>query len=304
MKYINILILSLILSSCATSQQSAYPKIVNNTLSLEGYPGTWDEDAVHTFSIVEANKDGYRYWGYYALDHYEKDPHIRKGGLARSNDLMNWEKYEYNPIILKNCRWPTVAYQDGVFYMFYAEYNEANDSRIVMASSQNGIDFEDTQVVVPYVKGEQNQNPFIYIDPNDNNFYLFYYNGTERAEDSPKWNVHVKRSKTAHGLVNANSNEVLSADATLAAPSVAYYKGTYYMLVEEFDIPKDKWVTNAFYSNKVDRGYKRVTNNPILEDNDACAFQYVLDGQLHATYSHCLDLANSKWNLRIISMEK
>jgi hypothetical protein len=73
--------------------------------------------------------------------------------------------------------------------------------------------------------------------------------------------------------------------------------------VEEFDKAMDKWVTNAFQSDNVDKGYKRVTNNPILSDNDACAFQYVLDNHLYATYSHCLDLKKGNWVMRMIKLK-
>jgi len=292
----------LLLSITVYGQTSKYPKIIDNQFILQGDKCSWDADAVHTFSIVEANKDDYKYWAYYGLDHYEKDEHIRKGGLARSNDLVNWEKYGYNPIIVSNCRWPSVVIHNGTFYMFYDEYNKANDSRIVMAKSKNGIDFENRTVVVPYANGEQNQNSFIYFNKSDSIFYLFYYNGTERAEKDKRWSIYLKKSNNVTDLAAQKSYEVLTSDKTLAAPSVAYYNNTYYLLVEEFDKAKDKWVTNAFHSDYIDKGYQRVSNNPILFDNDACAFQYVFDNHLYASYSHCLNLQKSVWILRLIKL--
>ncbi len=305
MKTKNLLLISIILfmGNYLFGQDGNYPEIEKNIPVLQGDKCSWDAGAVHTFSIVEANKDGYKYWAYYALDHYEKDKHIRKGGLARSNDLLNWVKYGYNPIIVSNCRWPTVVYHNNIFYMFYAEYNEANDSRIVMLESKNGIDFENKSIVVPYAKGEQNQNPFIYFDKNDLNFYLFYYNGTERAKDNKQWNICVKKNKDIYELAGQVPDKIISSGKTLAAPSVAYYNNTYYLLVEEFDNASNKWVTNAFQSDKVDKGYKRVTNNPVLSDNDACAFQYIFDNELFATYSHCLDLEKGIWDLRMIKLK-
>lgn len=303
LKKISLLLAVSVFNLALFGQNTEYPSITENTLILQGDKCNWDADSVHTFSIVEANKDGYKYWAYYALDHYEKDEHVRKGGLARSNDLVNWDKYEYNPIINKNCRWPTVVFYGDVFYMFYAEYNEDNDSRIVMLNSRNGIDFTEKTVVVPYAKGEQNQNPFIYLNENDSNFYLFYYNGTERAAMNKKWNVFVKKSKNILNLKNQPSLEVLSSNKTLAAPSVAYYNNTYYLLVEEFDNVSDKWVTTAFQSDKIDSDYYRVSNNPLLFDNDACAFQYVFNNKLYVTYSHCLNLKESIWDLRMIKLK-
>ncbi len=289
-----------------TTVAKKYPEIIDDDLIFYGDKCDWDKDAVHTFSIVEANKDGYRYWAYYGLDHYNvREHHIRKAGLARSNDLENWEKYEYNPIINDNCRWPTVVFDHGIFYMFYAEYNDDVDSRIVMVTSKNGIDFGEKTIIVPYEKGKQNQNPFIYKDPNDHHFYLFYYNGTERAKTNKRWNIYVKKSADIAGLKTAKPVEVLSSGGTMAAPSIAYYQGTYYLLVEEFNDSKaqDRWVTNAFYSDRIDGGYRRVANNPVLWNNDACAFQYIFDGKLYFTYSHALKLSESKWNLRMTKMK-
>ncbi len=303
MKTFTQLMLMLAVSICsltALAQKNVYPAIVDDQFVLQGDKCSWDADAVHTFSIVEANKDGYKYWGYYGLDHYENDVHLRKAGLVRSNNLQDWVKYEGNPIIAANCRWPTVVMSNGKFYMFYAEYKAPNsDSRIVMAESSNGIDFENKRVVVPYADGEQNQNPFIYFNQNDNTFYLFYYNGTEHAKANPRWSVYVKKCKNVAELPDQKHYEVVTSSKTLAAPSITFYNNTYYLLVEEFNDARDKWVTNAFQSDFIDKNYKRVTNNPILYKNDACAFQYVFNNNLYVTYSHCISLKEGKWVLRM-----
>jgi hypothetical protein len=301
-----LIVLVLMLNLNLTAQKNKYPEIVNKSLILQGDKCNWDADAVHTFSIVEANKDGYKYWAYYALDHYnDRDTFVRKGGLARSNDLMNWEKYKNNPIINENCRWSTVVYHNNTFYMFYAEYNDDVDSRIVMKTSKDGIKFENMTVIAPYVKGTQNQNPFIYFNKNDNQFYLFYYNGTERAKEGKRWSIMVKKSKDITTLKDKEPKTVLSQNETIAAPSVAFYNGTYYLLVEEFNNSKlqDRWVTNAFYSDKIDSGYKRVSNNPILWNNDACAFQYLINGKLYVTYSHAINEEKSSWNMKMIELK-
>lgn len=300
------LILVLLCNLNLIAQNNKYPAIKNNTMILQGDKCGWDEGSVHTFSIVEVNKDGYKYWAYYALDHYnDRDYFVRKAGLARSNDLINWEKYKNNPIINKNARWPTVVYHNDTFYMFYAEYNDDADSRIIMKTSKDGIEFENMTVVVPYANGEQNQNPFIYFNENDNQFYLFYYNGTERSTQGKTWNILVKKSNKILTLNAKEPKTIISSKETMAAPSIAFYNNTYFLLVEEFNDSKlkDRWVTNAFYSDKIDSGYRRVTNNPILYDNDACAFQYIFDGKLYVTYSHATNLKESIWNLKMIELK-
>ena len=288
------------------AQGVKYPDIINQTLILQGDKCNWDADAVHTFSIVEANKDGYKYWAYYGLDHYnDRDPFIRKGGLARSNDLVTWEKYENNPIINKNCRWPTVVFKNGTFYMFYAEYNDDVDSRIIMMTSKDGIDFGNRTLITDYKSGEQNQNPFIYFNDRDNTFYLFYYNGTERAKEGKRWNILVKKNKDILKLKDTPSKTVITSKETIAAPSIAFYNGRYYLLVEEFAnyATRDRWVTNAFYSDKIDSGFKRVSNNPVLFNNDACAFQHVINGKLYVAFSHAIKRENSSWNLKMIELK-
>lgn len=287
------------------AQQARYPDFTESTLILQGDPCSWDSNSVHTFSVVKANKDGYKYWAYYALDYYGGDKHRRRGGLARSNDLVHWIKYEYNPIINSDCRWSNVILHDGVFYMCYAEYNEDNDSRIVMVTSTNGIDFSDKIVIVPLEKGKQNQNPFIYYNENDSQFYLFYYHGVERASDKKDnvWNIYFKKGKKVTDLKDAIPQTLMTSPKILAAPSVAYYNNRYYLLVEEFNDEQNKWVTTAFESDKIDGGYIKLSNNPILADNDACAFQYVLDNQLYIFYSHCLDLVRSDWEIRMVKVK-
>jgi hypothetical protein len=290
-------------SHALTGQTRNYPVIVDDQLILQGDKGSWDANTVHTFSIVEANKDGYRYWAYYGLDYYEKDEHNRKCGLARSNDLVKWEKYKYNPLITSNCRWPAAVFSEGIFYIFYEEYNPVHDSRIVRMESKNGIDFENKTVIVPYAPGEQNQNPFIFYDNKDSTFCLFYYNGTERAEKDKRWSIYVKKDKNLLNLAGKKPCEVVRSLTTLAAPSVAYYNNTYYLLVEELEASGDNWVTNAFWSQSADKDYERVNNNPVLHHNDACAFQYIFNNQLVVTYSHSVNFNESSWVMRMIKLK-
>ena len=91
-----------------------------------------------------------------------------------------------------------------------------------MMESKNGIDFENQTIIVSYASGEQNQNPFIYFNKNDSTFYLFYYNGTERAEKNKHWSVYLKKSKNILDLADKKPNEVLTSSTALAAPSVTY----------------------------------------------------------------------------------
>lgn len=133
-----------------------------------------------------------------------------------------------------------------------------------------------------------------------NSFYLFYYNGTERSQNNPGWSVYVKKGNNPNDLLTNKPYEVLRSEKTLAGPGAAFYNNSYYLLAEEFNEIHDKWVTTAFQSDEVDKTYPHVTNNPILSQNDACAFQYIFDGNLYVIYSDCLNLEKGNRVMRMI----
>ncbi len=305
----SLIILSMVLfcSIKQYAQEGNYPALSMSKVIIVGDSGKWDYNKAHTLSVVEANRDGYKYWGYYGLAYYGGDPDLRKAGLVRSNDLIHWDKYKGNPIINGDCRWPTVVLDHSVFYIFYAEYNKENDSRIVMLSSKDGIHFINKVVVVPREKGKQNQNPFIYFDKQDRNFYLVYYNGIERSKNPGKnvWNIEIRKSKYVDKLKESTPKTLLSSHLTIAAPSITFFNNRFYLLIEAIG-PKwdNKWVTLGYESKNIEGKYKELSNNPVLFNDDACAFQYVFDNQLYIFYSHCLDLAKWNWELSMVKAIK
>jgi|YelNatPaOPRAMG01_1025707.scaffolds.fasta_scaffold03852_9 hypothetical protein len=303
--FITILLIVCLTNNKQYAQVASYPTISESQVILKGDSGKWDYNKVHTLSVVEANMDGYKYWGYYGLAYYGGDPALRKAGLVRSNDLIHWEKYNGNPIIKGDCRWPTVVLSNSVFYMFYAEYNKENDSRIVMLSSKDGIHFSHKVVVVPREKGKQNQNPFIYFNKNDEHFYLVYYNGIERSKNPNDnvWNIKIRKSKNINKLYSARSVTLLSSKHTAAAPSIAFFNGKYYLLIEAIG-KENQWITLGYESKNIDGNYQEVSNNPVLSNDDACAFQYVFNDELYIFYSHCIDLPKWNWELRMVKVIK
>ncbi|HNR40831.1 MAG TPA: hypothetical protein PKL65_01235 [Bacteroidales bacterium] len=118
-----------------------------------------------------------------------------------------------------------------------------------------------------------------------NNFYLFYCNGTERSQNNQGWSVYVKKGNNPNDLLTNKPYEVLRSEKSLAAPDVAFYNNFYYLLAKKLNKTNDKWGTTVFQSDEVDKAYPRVTNNPILSQNNACASQYVSDGNLYVIYS-------------------
>lgn len=301
------------------AQEKKYPPSSEGRAIIEG-DGKWDADKGHTLSVVKADKGGYRYWGYFGLCNYGGSPDVRQAGLVRSNDLAHWDKYEGNPIIKRDCRWPTVVLVDSVFYMFYAEYDENNDSRIVMLSSRDGIGFGDKTVVLPRETGRQNQNPYAFFNNEDKHFYLAYYSGVKRSDDKPLvgregivkkagdlavsniWQIRLMKSKDISGLKDATPKTLLTSSYTVASPSVTFFKNKYFLLVEAILEGKwdNKWVTLDYGSNEISGEYSELSINPLLADNDACAFQHVFDDQLYIFYSHCLDIKKWNWEIRAV----
>src|SRR5215470_19263834 len=121
----------------------------------------WEGDQFpHTLSVLELRRGGFRYWGWYGLNEG------RGIGLARSNDLVYWTKYEQNPL-WTNARWPTVlakadpARKDLLYFAITRDYDTPGSS-IVLASSKDGVHLTEEKVLVPKVADQRNQNPNLF----------------------------------------------------------------------------------------------------------------------------------------------
>jgi hypothetical protein len=231
----------------------------------------WETDAPHTLSVVEANRDGYRYWGYYGLQEC--------GGIgrARSNDLVTWVK-DPDPLFHTHGeRWPTVLLIDGKFRMVHT-MDYCNDSYIVWRTSRDGLHFTDPVTLIPPEKGLRNQNPTLFKDPRSGRYYFYWYHG----DDTTHWEIRVKSAKSIPGLVNSPTKVLLSANSTIAAPNVLYYHGTYYLAIEV--LRQGIWETNVLTSAFPDRSFREISHNPVLGDGSACLFQHIFQRTLHLYY--------------------
>ncbi len=105
------------------------------------------------------------------------------------------------------------------------------------------------------------------------------------------WQIKLRKSKTIGNLKVAPAKTLLSSPHIIAAPSITYFNKKYYLLIEAYTKGKwdNNWVTLAYESKTIDGKFKEVSNNPILSNNDPCAFQHVFNNQLYIFYSHCLD---------------
>ena len=169
-------------------------------------------------SVLEMKRDGFRYWGWYGLNEG------RGIGLARSNDLVNWTKYDQNPL-WKNARWPSVLahadakHPDVLYYAITRDYDTPS-SHVVLATSTDGIHLTEEKVLVAGVPNQRNQNPNLFRDPRSGRFYLTFY----RGNDKDYFEIISKSADAVVDLDKAPEKVLLKSTTTIAAPTLLYIK--------------------------------------------------------------------------------
>ena len=252
--------------------------------------GTWYSTGLHSLDIVEFNSGGYKYWGYFSgTDSGNAESVDSDIGLARSNDLINWDVYGTSPI-LTNRRGATVALVSGTIHMF-ATADFPDDTYIVHLTSTDGITFGNEEIVVPPSTGKKNQNPFIYHNPNDNKWYLYYFHldGTTRY-------IKARSASDINDLDTASDVTVLSSSSTIAWPTIYYSEedNKYYLLCEVYE--DDEWRVKAWYSDSPTSGFTPCANSLILTAQRACPTIRKFGDKLLLSYSHRI---GTVWDNRI-----
>lgn len=268
-----------------------YFSLSNTGTQILGDHQAWESSPPHTFDVVDWNHDGYRYWGYYGLQAYPGGGPV---GLARSNDLETWTKYDDlgtipvgDPVInVTNARWPSVLFVDGTLHIFYTDYTDPASS-IVRETSVDGITFTSSKsLVVSSEPGIYNGSPDLFIGP-DGTYYLYWVRITGSEHQ-----IMARSASTIEGLSSATNVTVMTSATTLAAPDMMYRNGKYYLTCEVY--PSSVWETYAYESTSPTSGFTPVTGNPILGDGIACYSQHVIGTTLHAYYAK---LTGSTWTM-------
>jgi hypothetical protein len=244
----------------------------------------WETAAPHTLSVVQANRGGYTYWGYYGL----KDG-CGGVGLAQSNDLVNWTKHSVNPLF-SNGRWPSVLKVGNTFYMLY-EKGFCATSYIKLATSTDGITFNDLKTIVEPQSGVRNQNPNLFYSPNDGKYYIYWY----RGDDTATWDIKARSAANIKDLDNTASEiVVIHSTSVVAAPNMLYYNNTYFLSTEVVD-SSNKWNVRIYASkSSPTSGFFILPGNPVLANGSACLFQHVFGTTLHEYYCKHTD---STWTI-------
>jgi hypothetical protein len=237
----------------------------------------WETKPPHTLTVIEHDRDGYKYWGYYGL------ADCGGIGIARSNDLLHWEKMP-EPLLNKDGeRWPAALKVDGTIYMIY-DRDHCGVSHLVLRTSKDGLHFSDPYtIIVQRENGIRNQNPALFHDPASGRFFLYWYRG---GADAGFWQIKVRSADTIEGLADVSSEKVLlDVPYELAAPNMMAVDGVYYLSAE---VNENAWKT-VIYAGPAPAGpFTLLPDAPQLSDNQACLFQHVFTGTVMHGY-YCKD---------------
>lgn len=258
----------------------------------------------HTMSVLEMKRGGFRYWGWYGLNEG------RGIGLARSNDLVNWTKYEGNPL-WTNARWPSVLakadpkHTTTLYFAITREY-DTTSSHIVLASSEDGIHLKEEKILVPGAPNQRNQNPNLFRDPRTGRFYLTFY----RGNDHDHFELISKSAQAVQELDSAAEKILTTTSDTIAAPTLLYVKhakdaagkktGMYFLATEVYPHryttdPEGEWQVKVFAAAAPDGDFQEVEGNPVMRGQRACLFQHIFNGRFYGYDCHLE--APDKWVL-------
>ncbi len=275
-------------------------KVLNDPQSWEG------DEQNHTLSVVEMNRDGFKYWGYYGLNQG------RGVGLARSNDLVHWTKYEKNPL-WSNARWASaIAGADkkhpGRLYLAITRNYDTQQSHIVLASTDDGIHLKELKTLVKEMPAprNRNQNPNLFRDPASGKYYLYFY----RGNDNDYFDIIVKSAAKIEDLDKAEEKILMHEKETVAAPTMLYVpnasngKGVYYLATEIYphryaNPPQGEWQVKVFASSAPDGTFAALEGNPVQVGDRACLFQHIFNGRYYGYQSH-LEHPSEKWVMEVL----
>ena len=262
---------------------------------------TWEgREFPHTMSVLALDRDGFRYWGWYGLNE-------GKGiGLARSNDLVHWTKYEKNPL-WTNARWPTVLERadpkdPGLLYFAITRDYDTSSSHIVLGTSRDGISIREEKNLVPGVPNQRNQNPNLFRDSVSGRFYLTFYRGNDRDY----FEIISRSATSVANLDKAPDKVLIRSSETVAAPTLLYVKpkgkdrGIYFLATEIYphrytNNPEGEWQVKVFASDAPDGDFQPVAGNPVLRGQRACLFQHIFHGRFYGYDCHLQ--SGDKWIL-------
>ena len=219
-----------------------------------------------------------------------------------TDDLdTEWTQYSGNPILsaaTAQFRWPSVALVDGTLHMFLTN---RVDKEIQRWTSTDGINFTEQEYVFKSLEADdQYFNPFIWLNPKDSKWYLYF-----KEHKSTIRYLFSKNASDITGLAAITPTLVAGGNSgdpleITAAPSVMYKYPFYYLSTEGYPDP-GYWATYTFYSKDPNFNFYRTATNPILgtaTDGQACAIQ-LLSPDSKAIYLYSSRETASEWYIDV-----
>lgn len=205
-----------------------------------GKKGEWDDLALWTGSIIKKGKTYYLYYTGRKKD--ENQWWIQRIGLATSQDLVHWQKYDKNPILEADPR-------------FYFMKNEKN--RLGKISAW--------------------RDPYVFRDPKTGKYYKTISARTKsRAKE---YNACIALAES-DDLVNWKTQPPILSPGIydeMETPQIIFHNGLYYLFFSVFwdENFKPSWVKkngirpglHCYYSRDLLKGYKPVNKNGVVSDN-------------------------------------
>ena len=268
---------------------TSFPELGDENVALDLNTSYWDSarGGPHNLDILELDKDGHRYWGYYGTaDHASV-------GLAFSENLENWTRYSIDNPLVDGFGWPTVGVQNGMIHMFYIHGGILNGVYRATSPLSDGYTFTEQELAAG---GNAQHDPFLWYNPVDGDWWLL----TAQAGNT----IGACHAQNLEDLKSA-PNIILRTETdgswgVLAAPGIFYRNNTYFLTTESY--PGGVWVTRAFYSSELGPncfdGDRECSNSPILLDDDACGFPHLENDQIYYYYSHRVG-PGWDWDLKI-----
>lgn len=246
----------------------------NSWTTISGNPSQQHTfQPVHNDTIIEVDMPvDNNTWKYLA---YDSDPLGSQINLYYSNDTAGvWTAYSENPILnstLDMFRWPSTTFVDGVFYMFIENYA---GNTLQVGTSTDGINYIYYETIMN--GGTAWKNPFLWFNPNDNQWYLYTHESVGTSE-----NLIVRHASTLDGLQSASDSVVVSRNQPFGSATIMYYGGRYWLLAEI--LVGSQWQVVAYYSTtSASSGFVELGNSPILTGDEACPMLFLTSDQSHA----------------------
>ncbi len=276
------------LEDCIQITKTAPFEIVDKCESpvlKKGNMGEWDSIDLLNPSVVEIEGKYYNYYSGYDGEKWST-------GVAMSDDGVEWDKYENNPVItLSDSGWDSsyiaangsaVYYKENVYY-FYQGNDENGKTQIGLAISEDKVNFEkeEAPVITCGENGEWDCNGVAdpYVIEHKGNLYMYYLGMNELGVQR----LGVAVSNDGINWVKSNANPILDVGAKgsfdengLGEPSVYYSSPFFYMLYTGRDADEIRNIGLAYSLDGVN-WYKENYNGLIELKNDAWDSKVICD---------------------------